>query len=139
MKKSRLPGALLAIFAMAGMISTSFAGSERWLMAMTSERMLQEQLIHVRFLDSKGAVLESDALKQMVIREQNCSSGHVFEMARDYKMGYAPENKLIGIFLYPKMWQGKALCFSVPGIGKAEKSLTAEDNNGHSILLNIAP
>ena len=139
MKKSRLPGVLLAIFTMAGMSPTSFAGSERWIMAMTLERMIQEKLIHVRFLDSKGVVLESDALKQMVIREQDCSSGHAFEMARDYKMGYAPENKLVGIYLYPKVWQDKTLCFSVPGLGKVEKSLTAEDNNGHSIQLNVAP
>lgn len=139
MKKLHLPGVLLAIFAMAGITPASFAGGERWIMAMTSERMVQEQLIHVRFLSPDNVALESDALKQMVIREQDCSSGHAFEMARDYKMGFALENKLVGIYLYPQVWKNKPLCFSVPGLGKVEKSLTAADNAGHSIQLNVAP
>lgn len=139
MKKLRLPGVLLAIFAMVGMTPASLAGSERWIMAMTSERMVQEKLIHVRFLGPDSAALESDALKQMVIREQDCSSGHAFEMARDYKMGFAPENKLVGIYLFPQVWKNKTLCFSVPGLGKVEKDLTAADNIGHSIQLNVAP
>lgn len=139
MKKLRLPGVFLAIVAVAGVAPASFAGSDRWIMAMTPERMVQEKLIHVRFLNPDGAALESNALKQMAIREQDCSSGHAFEMARDYKMGFAPENKLVGIYLYPKAWKDKTLCFSVPGLGKVEKSLTPADNNGHSIQLNMAP
>lgn len=139
MKKSRLPATLMAIFVLAGVAPDSFAGSDRWIMAMTPDRMVQEKLIHVRFVGSGGVALESDALKKMVIREQDCSSGHAFEMARDYKMGYAPENKLVGIYLYPRAWKDKTLCFSVPGLGKAEKSLTAADNDGRSIQLDVAP
>lgn len=139
MKKLRLPGVVLAILAVVGVTPASFAGGERWIMAMTSERMVQEQLVHVRFLGPDSVALESDALKQMVIREQDCGSGNAFEMARDYKMGFAPENKLVGIFLFPKAWKSNTLCFSVPGVGKVEKNLTATDNIGHSIQLSVVP
>lgn len=137
MKKLQLPYVLLAIVAMMGVTPASFAGSERWVMAMTSERMFQEQLIHVRFLGSDGVALESDVLKQMGI--QDCSSGQAFEMAKDFKMGYALENKMVGIYLFPHVWKNRTLCFSVPGLGNIEKKSMAEENIGQSIQLNMAP
>lgn len=139
MKNSWLLGVFVVVVAMAGVAPDSFAGSQRWIMAMTSERMVQENLIHVRFLGPNGTALESDAMKKIVVREQDCGTGRVFEMVKDYKMGYAPDNKLVGIYLFPHAWKDKALCFSVPGMGKVGKSLTAEDNNGHSIQLKVMP
>lgn len=139
MKNSWLLGVFLAVFAMAGVTPSSFAGSQRWIMAMTPERMVQENLIHLRFVSPDGAALESDAMKKIVVREKDCESGHTFQMIKDYKMGFAPENKLVGLYLLPHAWKNKALCFSVPGVGKVEKSLTAEDNNGHSIQLKVMP
>ena len=137
MKKLWLLGTLLVV--MAGTASSSYAGSERWIMVMTPERMAQKNLVHVRFVGPDGGVLESDALKEMVIREQDCSSGRVFKMVKDYKMGFSPETKRVGIYLFPHVWKSKPLCFSVPNIGKAEKDLTAEENNARSILLEIKP
>lgn len=137
MKKMWLPYVMLAIVAMAGVAPASFAGSDRLIMAITSKRMLQEQLIHVRFFGPDSVALESDALKQMSI--QSCNSGHAFEMVNDFKIGYAPENKMVGIYLYPQAWKNNTLCFSIPGLGKVEKEFTSEDVNGHSIQLNVGP
>lgn len=139
MKSSRLLGMALAVFSMAGVTPSSFAGSERWIMVMTSERMVKENLIHVRFQGPDGVVLESDAMKQIVVREKDCDSGPAFKMVKDYKMGFSPEDKRVGIFLLPHVWQGKALCFNVPGVGKVEKSFAASDNDGHSIQLKVLP
>jgi len=139
MKKSLLLSVFLAIFMLVGLTPASFAGSDRWIMTMTSDRMAQEKLIHVRFLQSDGTSLESDALKAMVIREKNCSSGQTLKMVKYYKMGFAPVTKMVGIYLFPQAWQGKHLCFSVSGMGKVEKSFTATDNNGLTIQLNMAP
>ena len=139
MEKMRLLAIFLAIFAMVGVTPASFAGSDRWIMFMTQKRMIQDKLIHVRFLKPDGVALESDALKQMVIREQNCSTGHPFEMITDYKMGFEPENKLVGIYLFPLTWENKTLCFSFPDIGKVEKTFAASDSNGHSIQLGVMP
>lgn len=135
MKKMRLSHVMLAIVAMVGVTPASYAGSERLIMTMTSKRMLQEQLIHVRFFGPDSAVLESDTMKKMAI--QDCNSGKVFEMVKDYKIGYAPENKVVGMYLFPKAWKNNTLCFSVPSLGKAEKKFTSEDVNGQSIHLNM--
>ncbi len=139
MEKLRVLAVLLVIIATAAMAPTSFAGSDRLIMSMTPGRMVQNKLIHLRFLKPDGVALESDVLEKMVIREQDCTTGHVFEMATDYKMGYEPEKKLVGIYLPIHTWENKTLCFSVPGIGKVERSFTAADINGHSIQLEVAP
>lgn len=121
------------------MVSTSsYAGSERLIMAMTAARMDQENLVYVKFFGSDGVALESDVLKQMVIREQDCNSGHVFEMVTDYKIGYAPKNMLVGIYLFPHSWNKKNLCFSVPNLGKIEQSLDPISNKGRVFELKLA-
>jgi len=138
MKNSRLLAMFLAVIAVAGVTPSSFAGSERWIMTMTTDRMVRENLVHVRFMGPDGAPLESNALKIADVREQDCAAGHAFQMIKDYKMGFSPEKKLVGLYLFPHAWQGKNLCFSIPGVGKAEKSFTA-DNNGQSIELKVMP
>ena len=135
MKIMRLPYVMLSIVVMAGATPASFAGSDRLIMAISPRLMIQEQLIHVRFFGPDSVVLESDALKQMTI--QNCSSGQVFQVIKDFKIGYAPENKMVGVYLYPQAWKDNTLCFSVPGLGKVEKRFTSDDVNGHSIQLNM--
>lgn len=137
MKGSWSLSVVLAVFALAGVVPDSFAGSERWIMSMTQARMVQENLIHVRFVGPDGVALESNAMKKMVVREQDCDTGNTFKMVKDYKMGFSPDNKLVGIFLFPHTWKNKALCFSVPGVGKIEQDLTAADNSGHSIELKV--
>lgn len=139
MKNSRLLGVILGFAALAGSVPCSFAGSERWIMSMTPERMVQENLVHVRFIGADGAALESDAMKQMLVREQDCDSGRTYKMVKDYKMGYSPENRLVGIFLFHHAWQNKALCFSVPGVGKVVKNLTDVDKEGRYIQLQVMP
>ena len=108
-------------------------------MAMTADRMDKSNLVFVRFFGPDGAALESDALKQMVIREQDCSSGKAFEMSKDYRMGYAPKNMLLGIYLSPFVWYKKSLCFNVPGLGKIVQSLDPAANNSRSFQLKMTP
>jgi hypothetical protein len=129
----------LAISSMASFATPCYAGSDRWIMVMTPERMLREKLIHVQLFSPKGIRLESDALKQMLLREQDCDAGHTFAIALDYKMGYEPADKLIGIYLLAPSWENKTLCFNLPGIGKVVRSFSQADNNGRSIRLNVAP
>lgn len=137
MNKTWLSDVFLAIIVMLGVTSYGYAGSDDLIMAMTAERMNKGNLVHVRFLGPDGAALESHALKQMVIREQDCSSGHIFEMAKDYKIGYAPKNMLVGIYLPPHVWSNKTLCFSIPNIGKIEQSLNPAANNSRSFQLKM--
>jgi len=137
MKITWLSNAVLAIIVTLGATTCSYAGSDRWIMAMTAERMDKTNLVFVRFFGPDGVVLESGALEQMVIREQDCSSGHVFQMVKDYKMGYAPKNMLVGIYLSPFVWHKKSLCFSVPGLGKIEQSLDPVANNGRTFQLKM--
>lgn len=139
MNKKRILEAILAIVATLGTTPCGYAGSERLIMSMSAERMEQGNLIYVKFIGPDGAALESDILKQMVIREQDCNSGHVFEMITDYKIGYAPKNMLVGIYLYPHVWNNKPLCFNVPHLGKIEQSLNPVINKGRSFQLKLIP
>ena len=139
MNRTWLAEVFLAIIVMLGVASYSHAGSDRLIMSMSAERMDQEDLVYVRFLGPDGVALESNVLKQMVIREQDCSTGHIFKMINDYKMGYAPKNMLVGIYLFPHVWNNKTLCFSVPNLGKIEQSLNPAANNGRSFQLKVVP
>lgn len=139
MKKLWVSKAFLSMIIALGMASCSYAGSERLIMAMTTQRMDQENLVHVQFLSPEGISLESSTLKQMLIRERDCNTGHVFEMVKDYKIGYAPKNMLVGIYLYPRVWSNKTLCFNVPNLGKIEQGLDTATNNGRFFQLKVAP
>jgi len=139
MSRIRLLDVCLAIIVMLGVASYSYAGSDRLIMSMSAERMDQENLVYVRFLGPDGAAIESEALQQMVIREKDCSSGRTFKMIKDYKIGYAPENMLVGIYLDPHVWSGKTLCFSVSELGKIEQSLNPAANNSRIFQLKMIP
>lgn len=139
MRITRLLNAVLAIIVILGAASYSYAGSDRWIMVMTAERMDKMNLVFVRFFGPDGVALESDALERMVIRERDCNSGHIFEMVKDYKMGYAPKNMLVGIYLSPFVWNNKTLCFSVPNLGKIEQSLNLAANKSRSFQLKMVP
>jgi hypothetical protein len=139
MKNAWISDAFLVIIVVLGMTAYSYAGSDRLIMSMTAERMVQENLVYVRFVGQDGATLESDTLKQMIIREQDCSSGHIFEMVKDYKIGYEPKKMLVGIYLYPYVWKNKTLCFNVPNLGKIEQSFNPTGNDSRSFQLKITP
>ena len=139
MDKTRLLNAFLAMIILLGAASNSYAGSDNWIMAMTAERMEKGNLVFVRFLGPNGAALESDALKLMVIREQDCSSGQLFEVAKDYKLGYAPKNMQLGIYLPKHVWNNKTLCFSVPNLGKLVQGLDPTANNSRTFQLKMVP
>lgn len=139
MNKLWILKAFLPIIVALCVASYSYAGSERLIMAMTTKRMDRENIVYVRFLAPDGTPLESSVLKQMVIRDQDCNSGHIFEMVKDYKIGYAPKNMLVGIYLYPHVWSNKTLCFSVPNLGKIEQGLDTASNNGRSFQLKVMP
>lgn len=139
MKRAWALSIFLALVAMTCLSTPSYAGSDRWIFTMTPERMAKEKIVHVRFFGPDGTALESDSLQKMLIREQDCNTGHTYEMILDYKMGFAPGNKLVGLFLYSKVWENKTLCFTMPGIGKLEKQLSPADSQDHSIHLKFAP
>lgn len=130
---------VLAVIVTFGAATYSYAGSDRWIMVMTTARMDKAHLVFVRFFGPDGVALESAALEKMVIREQDCSTGHIFEMVKDYKMGYAPKNMMVGIYLSPFVWYKKSLCFSVPGMGKIEQSLDPSVGKSRIFQLKIVP
>lgn len=130
---------LLVIIVSCGAASVCYAGSERFIMTMTTERMEKDNLVFARFFGANGEVLESDVLKQLVIREQDCASGALLTLTKEYKLGYAPKSRLVGVYLYPQAWQGKSLCFEVPGLGKVEKLFNPMENKGNIFELKIVP
>lgn len=139
MSKMRLLEVFLASIVMLSVSPCSYAGSDRLIMSMSAERMDQEDLVYVRFLGPDGAALESNVLNRMVIRERDCSSGRILRMIKDYKIGYAPKNMLVGIYLYPQAWKNKTICFSVPNLGKIEQGLNPAANHGRSFQLKVVP
>lgn len=130
---------LLAIIVLWGAASVCYAGSERFIMTMTTERMEKDDLVFARFFGANGEVLESDVLKQLVIREQDCASGPVLTLTKEYKLGYSPKSRLVGVYLYPQAWHDKSLCFEIPGLGKVENTFNPTENKGNIFELKIVP
>ncbi len=130
---------LLAFVALWGAAPACFAGSERFIMTMTSERMANDNLVFARFLGPHGEVLESDVLKQLVIRVGDCASGPVLTLTKEYKLGYSPESRLIGVYLFPQAWRGKSLCFAVPGLGRVEQLFNPAEESSRIFNLKIVP
>jgi len=128
---------LMVIFAMLCVPPLSYAGSDRIIMAMTPENMNKTNLVYVRFFGPNGSVLESDELKIMEVREQDCSAGHLFLMSKDYRIGYSPKKMLVGLYLSPYMWRKKKLCFSVPYDGKIEQSFDPAANKSRLFELKL--
>jgi len=129
----------VALVAVTVAIPGSYAGSDRWIMAMTAQRMEQGNLVFARFFRPDGVALESDELMQIDIREQDCGSGRRFEIVKDYKLGYSPKNMLVGIYLPRHVWSGRILCFNVPDLGKVVQGLDPSANNGRVFQLRMAP
>lgn len=129
---------MLAIAAMLVMPLSSLAGSDRLIMGMTMENMNRLNLVYVRFIGPAGETLEFEALKKMVVREQDCDTGHRFEMVKDYRAGYFPQNMMIGMYLSPYAWRDRTLCFSVPGVGKVEQKFDPSANGGRAFQLKLA-
>jgi hypothetical protein len=139
MSKMRLLQVILMLIAITGIAPCSYAGSDRLIMNMSAKRMDQENLVYVRFIGPDGNALESNVLSRMIIREQDCSSGKILRIIDDYKIGYAPESMLVGIYLFPQVWKNKNLCFSIPKLGKTERELNPAAHNGRSFQLNVSP
>lgn len=137
MKQSMMGKALVILLGMVLVLPASFAGSERLIMRMTPERMEQDNLIHVRFVDAKGNSIESDKLMNMVIRESDCTTGRQYAIPEDFKVGYNPGPKLVGIYLPPQNWVDKKICFAVPQVGQVESTLAVEES-GRSLLLTLS-
>jgi len=139
MSKMRLLQTFLVSIVMLGMAPCSYAGSDRLIMSMSAKRMDREDLVYVRFIGPDGAALESNVLGQMVIRERDCVSGKILKIIDDYKIGYAPKNLLVGIYLFPHSWKNKTLCFGFPNLGQIEQDLNPAANNGRSFQFKVAP
>ncbi|MGC2164601.1 MAG: hypothetical protein WA632_01150 [Gallionella sp.] len=108
-------------------------------MTMSTDRMEKESLVFARFFGPNGNVLESDVLKQLVIREMDCASGPVLTLAKEYKLGYSPKSKLVGVYLFPQAWRGKSLCFEVSGLGRVEHLFNPTNEDGRIVELKIVP
>jgi len=139
MSKTRLLQTFLASIVMLGMVPCSYAGSDRLIMSMSAKRMDREDLVYVRFIGPDGSALESSVLGQMVVRERDCVSGKILKIIDDYKIGYAPNNLLVGIYLLPRAWKNKTLCFDFPNLGLVEQELNPAANNGRSFQFKVAP
>ena len=107
-------------------------------MGMTMKNMNRLNLVYVKLIGPKSEAIEFNQLTQVEIREQDCNSGHLFKMTKDYRAGYYPKGLLIGIYLSPYAWRNRTLCFSVPGIGKVEQKLDPIANKGRSFHLQLA-
>jgi len=130
---------LTGLFAMLFTSSFSFAGSERLIMSMTPEKMNQMDLVYVGFTGPDGIALESNLLKKMSIRAQDCNSGNLMEIVNDYKIGYSPETMLVGIYLFPQAWRNRMLCFSIPDMGKIKLSSDPTAQHSRIFQLQFAP
>jgi hypothetical protein len=139
MSKMRLLQVFLVLIAILGIAPCSYAGSDRLIMNMSAKRMDRDNLVYVRFFGPDGNVLESNELSRMVIREQDCSSEKILKIIDDYKIGYAPKNMLVGIYLFPQAWKNKKLCFSFPSLGKIVQELDPAAHKGRSFQLKVAP
>jgi hypothetical protein len=114
------------------------AGSDRFMMCIPEENMARAGLIHVRFIRSNGTALESDVLKRMVIREQDCSTGKILKISDDYRIGFGPKDMLVGLYMFPQAWKNNTLCFDAQKLGKIEQQLDPVTNLGRSFLLTVA-
>lgn len=117
-------------------LSVSVAGSERWIMAITPDRLENQNLIHVRFVDGKGLPVESEPLQTLVIKEDDCATGREFKIVEDYKLGFYPSPKLMGIYLPPGNWINKTLCFIVPKVGTM-RTAPAIGQDGRSVVYTL--
>ncbi|MDX8412377.1 MAG: hypothetical protein R8K46_10990 [Mariprofundaceae bacterium] len=102
---------------------------------MTEDKMDKQGLVHVTFVDQSGGFLESESLKRMEIRADGCDGEQVYQVASDYKYGYRPSDKKIGIFLLPQSWESRNVCFKVPGVGQVKS--TFPSNGGNTSVLSF--
>ncbi len=116
-------------------ISAAEAGSERWIFSIDPAEMQQAKIVHVQFADQQGRSIDSDGLKQMVLK-QGCDSGAPYVTPKDYRFGFSPEGKRVGLYLPAATWVGKKICFLLPGLGRLETTLS-EENAGKSISLTL--
>jgi hypothetical protein len=114
--------------------TASMAGSDRWMMNITEGKMGRLGLVHVSFVDQSGGLLDSKALQRMEIKVDGCDGGDVYKEASDYKYGYRPSDKKIGVFLLPESWKDRDVCFKVPGMGQVQSSFPASAEYKTSIL-----
>jgi len=114
-------------------VTASMAGSDKWMMSITEDKMDRMGLVHISFVDQSGVLLESEALKSMEIRADGCDSGQAYQVSQDYKYGYRPSDKKIGIFLEPESWKDRDVCFKVPGMGQVKSSFPASAEYNTSI------
>jgi len=114
--------------------TASMAGSDKWMMSITEDKMDKMGLVHVSFVDQSGILLDSEALKSMEIRADGCDGSQAYQVSQDYKYGYRPLDKKIGVFLLPESWKNRDVCFKVPGVGQVKSSFPAATVRKTSIL-----
>ncbi|MEW5756069.1 MAG: hypothetical protein AB1810_07170 [Pseudomonadota bacterium] len=127
---------LLVLVSLLVPVSVGVAGSERWIMAITPERLDSQNLLHVRFTDGAGDPVESELLQKMEIKEGSCETGRLFKIVEDYKLGFFPNPKMLGIYLPPGNWIDKTLCFSIPEVG-ATQVAPAIGPEGRSVVYKL--
>ena len=128
---------LFAAIIMQGVAPNVYAGSDRWIMTMNEGRMESEDLVFVQIFNPAGIPLESDALTQLTVREQDCNTGKLLEVSTHYKLGYSPKHMQVGVYLPHLTWSNKTLCFSLQNFGKAEQKFDPVSNKGRLFQLKI--
>ncbi|HHH47316.1 MAG TPA: hypothetical protein ENK51_00290 [Gammaproteobacteria bacterium] len=132
MKTIHSVSALTLMFVALALPLSAQAGSERLIMVMSAQKMLHNQLVHVRFQDNEGHPLHSDIMKRLAIHRGDCDTGQTLLMPEDYKFGFSPKKEM-GIYLSPQAWKDGSLCFSDPEFGQLQTTVTVKDV-GQSIV-----
>ncbi len=133
--------AILRIFGATALLASAVAvqaGSDRWIMNTSVPDMQARNMVHVRLADASGMPIESDGLKVIAVRDGGCGQGAALAVVKDYRLGFYPEGKAIGLFMMADAWQGRQLCFDLPGQG-AVSARIPDGSAGQSLLLTLIP
>ncbi len=111
------------------------AGSDRLIMGVPLEVIQAKQLIHIQFIDSSGSPLGSKLLKQGKVMVNGCDTKPLV-LGMDYKYGYFPSPKKVGIYLDSNVWRDREVCISLPGYAPF-KELFGDDSIAHSLVRTV--
>lgn len=105
----------LALLLFLAIPTIASAGSDRLIMGLSLDTVQARQLVHVKFIDSgDGSAVSSQLLKEGRVMLDGCNTTPLI-LGVDYKYGYYPKPKKVGIYLPPKVWRGHQVCISLPG------------------------
>ncbi len=111
------------------------AGSDRLIMGVPLEVIQAKQLIHIQFIDNNGTPLGSNLLKQGKVMVGSCDTKPLV-LGTDYKYGYFPSPKKVGIYLDSNVWRDREVCISLPGYAPVKERF-GDDSIAHSLVRTV--